>query len=286
MKEFFHSVKFRILICIAALLLGLMAYVAVSAGIETLPEQIISTITYPFTAAANTISDSVSGFFDKLLNADTYKAQNDELREKLSEMYGRTMDYDEVAAENARLREMLGIKERNPSFIFTEPCDITSRTAGDIYGSFTINRGSRDGISINDTVISTVGLVGRVSELGAGYATVSTILSPQMNVGVTTVRTKTTGVIENDLESAENGMCLMSNILKDADIAVGDVIVTSGQSGLFPSGIIVGTVKEVFDDANGLSKHALIEPTEDCFDVTSVFVVTDFNGKGLSFESE
>ncbi len=101
-----------------------------------------------------------------------------------------------------------------------------------------------------------------------------------------TVRSKTTGVLENNLEYAENGVCLISNILKDADITAGDVVVTSGNSGLFPEGIVVGTVIEVYDDPNGLSKHAVIQPAVDCFDVTAVFAVTDFDGKGLSFDTE
>ena len=62
MKEFFHSVRFKILICIAALLLGLMTYVAVAAGTQTLPEQVINTVTYPFVTAANAISNGVNGF--------------------------------------------------------------------------------------------------------------------------------------------------------------------------------------------------------------------------------
>ena len=66
MKEFFHSVKFKILICIAALLLGLMTYVAVAAGTQTLPEQVINTITYPFVTAANAISNGVNGFIDRI----------------------------------------------------------------------------------------------------------------------------------------------------------------------------------------------------------------------------
>ena len=129
------------------------------------------------------------------------------------------------------------------------------------------------------------GLIGRVTEIAGNYSRVSTILSPQVNVGVYTLRTKATGVIENDLSTAENKQCLMSQILKDADIVPGDVIVTAGQSGLFPEGLMVGTVKEVYNDSNGLSKHAIIEPMEDCFAVTSAYAVIDFDGKGLSFDT-
>ncbi len=286
MKEFFHSVRFKILICIAALLLGLMTYVAVSAGTETIPEKIIGTVTYPFVTAANAVSEGVGGFIDKLVNADKYKQENDELRAQLTEMYGRTLDYENVLEENAQLREMLGLKEQQEDFVFSEPCSVISRNANDIYGGFTINRGSSDGLSLNDPVITSVGLVGRVTGIAENYARVTTILSPQVNVGVITMRAKTSGVLENTVAAAEKGLCLMSDILRDADIRAGDIVYTSGKSGLFPDEVMVGTVVEVYDDPNGLSKHALIKPAEELFGVTSVFAVTDFDGKGVAFETE
>lgn len=286
MKEFFHSVKFRILICIGALLLGLMVSAAVTAGTQTGPEQIIGTVTYPFVSAANAISDGVAGFIDKLVNADKYKSRSDELEAQLTEMYKRTMDYESIVQENERLREMLELKERSEDFVFSEPCDVVFHNANDLYSGFTISKGSLSGISLNDPVITSVGLVGRVTSVADNYARVTTMLSPQVNVGVYTMRSKTTGVLENDLSSAEKGMCLMSDILKDADIKEGDIIFTSGKSGLFPDDILVGTVKEVYDDPNGFSKHALIEPAQDVHSVTSVFVITDFSGKGIPFETE
>ncbi len=286
MKEFFHSVKFKILICIAALLLGIMAYVAVAAGVQTLPEKIITTVTQPFVTAANAISESVGGFIDTMVNANTYKRQNEELRATLSDMYERTMDYDDLKEENDLLREMLKLQQDNDDFELSEPCTVVARDANNLYGNFTINRGSKDGLSLNDPIITSVGLVGRVTEIAEYYAKVSTVLSPEVSVGVFSVRSKATGVMENDLDTAQQGLCLMSNILKEADIKVGDVVATSGKSGIYPEGCMVGTVVRVYDDPNGLSKHAVIQPMEDCFDVTTVFSITGFEGKGVSFEFE
>lgn len=283
MREFFHSVKFKILLGIAALLLGLMTYVAVTAGREATPQQVLNTITYPFVKAANAIADGVGGFFDKLINADKYKSENDELMAQLTEMYKHTMDYDELEKENERLREMLGIKQKQPDFRFSEPCDVISHNANDLYGGFTINKGKTDGLSQNDPVITAVGLVGRITSIGDNYAKVTTIISPQVNVGVYTMRTKATGVIENDVSSAQKDLCLMSDIMKEADIKEGDIVFTSGKSGLFPADVMVGTVTEVYDDPNGLTKHAFIEPAENIKSVSSVFVITDFNGKGIPF---
>ncbi len=284
MKEFFGSIGFKILIGIAALLLGLMTYIALAGGFQTVPEKFLTTVTSPFVSMANSISDWTNGVIDTLTNASSYKEQNEKLNAQLTEMYKNTMDYEELKEENRLLREMLGLKEENESFVFSEPCDVVARNANDMYGGFTINRGSSDGLSLNDPVVTSVGLIGRITEIAPNYAKVSTMLSPQVNVGVLSMRTRATGVLENDLTNAENGMCLMSNILKDADIQVGDIIATSGKSGMFPEGIMVGTVREVYDDPNGLSKHAIVEPLVDCFDVTTVFAVIGFDGKGLSFE--
>lgn len=286
MKEFFHSVKFKILICLAALLLGLMAYAAVTLGTQTPPEQIIGTLTYPFTSAANAVADGVSGFIDKLVNADTYKSENESLKSQLTELYKRTKDYNEIVAENDQLREMLGLKEKNPDFIFSERCDVIARNANDICGGFTIGSGRSSGISLNDPIVTSAGLVGRVTSIADNYAKVTTIISPQVNVGVYSTRSKATGVIENSIENSQNGLCLMGGILKDADLAVGDVIFTSGKSGLFPDDLMVGTVVEIINDNNGLSKHALVKPAVDVFNVTSGFVITDFDGKGVPFDIE
>lgn len=284
MKEFFHSTKFKILVCIFALLLGLMTYVAVSSGAASIPGQILETVTRPFVQLSNTISENVSGFLDKLVNADKYKQENDILREQLTEMYKEIMDYRDIKAENDQLRQILELKEENKELVFSPPCAVIARNANDIYFGFTIDKGSEDGISLYDPIITSVGLVGRVTEIAPFYAKVTTILSPNVTVGAYCSRTKTTGVIENDITYAEKGFVLMNNIQKDADLVVGDIIVTSGQSGIFPEGTLIGEVSEIFQDANGLSKHAVIKPIEEMKNVKNVYAITDFKGKGLLFD--
>lgn len=284
MKDFFHSVKFKILLCVAALLLGLMTCIAVSAGTQSGVEQIIGTITYPFVSLANAISDGVTGVIDKLVNADKYKSENEQLNAELAEMYKSTMDYENLVLENERLREMLELRKKNEDFRFSEPCDVIARNANDICGGFTVGKGKNSGLSLGDPIVTSVGLIGRVTSIADNYARVTTILSPSVNVGVYTTRGKATGVLENNLEYAQKGQILMSSILKEADIREGDIIFTSGKSGLFPDDLYVGKVLEVYDDPNGFSKHAVIEPAQDVRSVTSVFVITDFDGKGIPFE--
>ena len=121
MKEFFGSLKFKILICIAALLLGLMTYIAVSGGFQTVPEVLLNGITSPFVSAANSISDWANGLLDTLVNADSYKEENDILNAQLTEMYKKTKDYEELKDENALLREMLGLRRRTTALFSPSP---------------------------------------------------------------------------------------------------------------------------------------------------------------------
>ena len=279
MKEFFGSMKFKILICIFALILGFMVYVAVSAGIASAPKTILEVITQPFVSFSTMVSDWVTETFDKFANADRYKQENEQYRELLSEMYADVMERDKLEEENRQLRDMLKIAQEHSDYRWSAPCMVTGRNAGDISGGFTINRGSKDGIELYDPVFTSVGLVGIVTEIAPSYSKVTTLLSTDLEIGVVSGTSKALGVIENDIAYTEQGLCVMNYVGKDSGIKVGEAIVTSGSS-FFPEGIIVGTVHKIENDENGLSVHVIVKPLEDVFNVLDVFVITDFDGQG------
>ena len=278
MRDFFQSWKFKIIICIFALVFGIMIYAAVAGDNIIFPRSLLETVTQPFVTAGTAVSDWASETIDTLVNAHKYREENQRLREMLTEMYGEIIDKERADEENAHFRSILGIAEEHPDYTWSPPCGIIARNAGDIYGGFTIDRGTADGISLYDPVFTSVGLVGVVGEISDHYAVVKTVLSPDVNVGLVCTRTKSVGITENDTEYAAAGYCIMSFVSKSSDIKEGDVVITSGSS-VFPGDILFGTVKSVFSDSNGLTKHAVIEPAEDVFGITQVFVVTGFEGQ-------
>lgn len=279
MRDFFRSLKFKIIVCILALILGFMVYVAISAGAASAPKTILEIITQPFVSFSTMVSDWVTETIDKFANADRYKQENEQYRQLLSEMYADVLERDKLEEENALFREMLKIAEENTDYQWSAPCKVTARNASDIFAGFTINRGTQDGIELYDPVFTSVGLVGIVTEISPFYSKVTTLLSSDIDIGVVTAESKVLGVIENDIEYAERGLCVMSYVGKGSGIKVGEAVVTSG-SAFFPEGILVGTVEEIINDENGLSVHVIIKPLEDVYNVTDVFVITDFNGQG------
>ncbi len=279
MRDFFSGVKFKIIVCIFAVALGILIYAAVSGGFSTVPETILSTITKPFVSASNSVSQWIEDTLDKFVNADKYKEENDELRDKLNEIYNQIIDYDKIKTENEQLKEILKIKEQNEDLEFSAPCNIIARNSNDVYGGFTIDRGSDDGIALYDPVMTSDGLVGMVCEIAPNYARVMTVLSDEINIGIMSLDSKAVGIIDNDIEHATGGVCLMSYIDKSDVIKEGE-IVKSVAGVIFPGDLLVGTVKEIFDE-NGLSVKAVIEPAVDIHTITDCVVITGFKGQGV-----
>lgn len=277
-RDFFRSAKFKIIIAVIALLIGFMIYSLTTGGYAILGVSVFDAVTEPFQKASKSISERVSLTIDTFVHAQNYRKENEQLREQLNKLYNDIIDYDRIQTENSELKQLLGLKEENEDFVFSSPCSVIARTTNDPYGSFTIDKGSKDGISPNDPVMTSQGMLGVCYDVSESTSKVRTLLSPKSAVGVTVLRTKAAGILEGGYEYASDGLCIMSYIDKSAEIMLGDIVFTSG-SETFPSGQLVGTVEEIVMEDSGLSKYALIKPAADPFSVSTVFVITDFEGQ-------
>ena len=281
MKDFFGTTKFKILVAVMAVIVGVMIFSLTQGGYTTDSSSIFGYIFEPFQKFSTGVSNRVTSALDMLFNAEKYYNENIELKNTLNEIYNDIIDYDIIARENEQLRVMLELKEEYDDYVFSAPCTVIARTTNDPYHSFTIDKGSEDGIAPYDPVITSSGLVGVCYDVSRSTSKVRTLYSPKTAVGVTAVRSKATGIIEGDYEFAENGQCRMNYISKTSDIEEGDIIITSG-SETFPANQLIGTVKEVGMEDSGLSKYAIINLAINPDDVSTVFVITSFNGQGGS----
>lgn len=276
MKEFFHSVKFKIIIALTAVLIGAMIYSVTTGGYSSGSNYLFEVIFEPVRNLSSSISDKVSRSLDMVINAEKYYNENQQLKAQLNALYNDVIDYDKVLEENKELRVMLELKEEYNNYKFSPPCTVIARTTNDPYGSFTVDKGANDGIKPGDPVVTETGIVGVCFEVSPSTSKVRTLYSPKTAVGVYTVRTKAEGIAEGGYDLAINGRIRMSYISKESDIKEGDVVVTSGSAN-YPAGQLIGTVESVQMEQNGLSKFAVIIPAEDPNTITSVFVITDYS---------
>ncbi len=281
MKEFFSSVRFKILLCLAVVLCAFMLRAAWTGGFGTVASSLLGAITTPLQQVSAGISDKVDDFFSTFVEAKQIKAENEKLREENQQLIERQKDYDQVKHENEVYKGFLEIKERNPDLVF-EPASVIGRDASDRFYSFTIDRGTLDDVDVHDCVITSDGLVGVIYEVGLTYAKVSTILDPYNNIGVYDTRTRDTALVTGTTELAERGLCKMYLLPRESAAAVGDLVVTSGVSGNYPKDQTIGKIVEVGTESHGNSLYAVVQPTADIRNVKDVLVIRSFAGQGSS----
>lgn len=286
MINFLKSMKFRIMLCLLALLTGIMMY-AVSVGGYTISAvSLFKTVTAPLQNASNAISERVEYVLDLYRNAESYYEENRELRQEINKIHTQLADYEETKAELARLEAFVGIKEKHDDYSMTAPFDVIGYVTNDVYLSFMIDGGSKDGISLYDTVVSDLGLVGVITELGEHTSTVTTILSPELSVAACTSSSREKGILTGSVSLAIDGLCKLEYLDKDTRLKKEKIILTTGENGLFPGGYVIGYVKDVAMDDTGLTAYASVEPASDLKNLSMVVVITDFNGKAERFDAE
>ncbi len=276
MKDFFKSARFKVIAAILAILLIFVIVSAVS-GASSPASSVLGVLLSPVQKAAAWISGELHA---PTGDAAAYQSQIDTLEKQVEELRGQLADYEKFKQENEQYKLYLELKKENPDFAF-EDAQIISRDTADSFGSFTISKGSLDGVAVNDPVISGKYLVGRVFEVGPTYAKVRTILAPDVNVSAYEVRTRESGVVSGSVELADKNMCRMSYLNRDTSITSGSLVCTSSVGGTYPRGLIIGTVSQVRNDSHDISAYAIITAGADIMNLKDVFVITDFRGQGI-----
>ncbi|WP_195283286.1 rod shape-determining protein MreC [Harryflintia acetispora] len=279
MGDFFRSVKFKILVAILCVLVVLMFVGAYLGGRASPTSQFLGLITTPIQKLSSTISGAATGFFEKYVDAQSLYEENQQLKEEIRRLREQVVDIERYKQENDHYKQYLDLKEQNPTLTF-EPAEVIGRDPNERFYAFSIDKGSLDGVSPNDPVITPDGLVGRVSEVGLSYAKVTTILDVANDIGATDSRTRDIGVVSGDVALSAEGLCKMSYLERESAAAPGDLVLTSGLGGVYPKGLVIGTMKEVRTEAAGMTLYAVITPAAQVQNIKDVFIITSFSGQG------
>lgn len=261
MRDFFRGKFFAAVIIVLAFLLGFVAN-AVFDGGTTPPENIIGTVFTPVKSAAAYIGNSIEKFFRTFADYDRLKSENETLKAENDNLTVRLEKSYHLETENERLRKLLELTDKLPEYNKTE-ATVVSVSDDKVSSVFTVNKGSLSGIKVKDVVVSSEGLVGYVRDVGFNWATVVTILDPQVAVGAFLPRTELVAMTEGHRELKSDGLCRLSYLENTSLINRGDTVVTSGLGGLYPEGITIGKISEITVRDNGLSQYGIITPAVD-----------------------
>ncbi|MFR8002815.1 MAG: rod shape-determining protein MreC [Hydrogeniiclostridium sp.] len=285
MKEVLHTKKFKTLLFTVLILFGVSIFsgngglVASALSIFSVPTQRVSTLVSnnAYTAAENAAASK-----DDLL------AENRALRERISELETQLVDYYDLKKENAQLYKYLDMKQENPDF---KPvaASVIGKDPNTFY-CFTIDQGTNAGISVNDPVVTDEGVVGWVSAVNSISAKVTTLLSPDTKIGgltesgasagATDKVTGDSGVIGTNIKLSDQGLIKLQYLTAETKAKAGDIVVTSGLGGLYPSNLKIGRITSVEHEEYDVSLYALVEPFVDVTTLRDVMVLTEFDGQG------
>ena len=267
--------RFFVGVAVVAVLCILSALYSGVTGNPSPVTRIVGFVTTP----VQRLATGVSGFFSRGLSYftdfDALQAENEELRRQLREMEQTVRDAELALEENARLRQQAGQPERMRE-LTTISAEVIARNPGDWATTLTLDKGSNHGVEEGDLVTTVDGMVGYVSEVQSNYCEITTVVDVEMQCGALITRTRETAIAEGDYDLMAEGNLRLSYLTEDASVVIGDTVETSGRGGLFPKGVMIGTVESVLPEANGISYYAVLRPFVDVDSVSSVSIVTDF----------
>lgn len=278
MRFFFRSKQFKIILVTIIVFISVAIGCIIIGGKMSPQANIFGSIAAPFRTAFTKLSNAITDFADSYNEGNNLMIKNSELQSEINELRKQLADYEKVTKENEFYKNYLEIKDNNLDFNFI-PATLISRDKEDPYKSFVINRGSSSDIAKNDPVITDAGLVGYISEVGLTTAKVTTILSPDITLGALDNRTNDSGIVQGSLTQAKDGNTKFLNLSRSCNVAIGDYVVSSGE-GIFPSGLLIGTIQSIGSDEYNTSIYAAVKPFVAMDEIRDIMVITNFEGQG------
>ena len=277
MKDFFSTVKFKLLAGVAVLLAGILAWAGANGRLTNAPQELLGAALVPFQKVAAMVSGGLDEVWTRYARLDEIVDENEKLQAENAALRQRMVDYDAMKAENEAFKDLARIQEENPEYEYASGF-IIGRDPLERFGGFTVDLGTLNGVEKNDIVVSDQGyLVGIVLEAGLNSSKVITILSPSLNAAGVVSRTRDNGILTGSAEHSPEGLCTFTNLSRDTQATVGDEIITTGLGGVFPANILVGTVEELVPESSGKSMVAIIRPGQEIDSLKHVFIITNNN---------
>lgn len=271
MKDFFKSNSVRIFLATVFILIVLSVFT--NSINQNLLSSTVNSVTYPLskvTAAAT--SDEDMSYSELLSEYEKLKEENAQLRSQL-------INYYDTLTENTRLWKFYDLKKEHPEYSLV-PSVVLRRDANNEFYSFTLDKGTTSDIAVGDPVVSDNGLIGWVSETDLNTCKVVTILSPQTSVGATDNKSNDMGIVTGSALYCDDNLTTFTKLSASHKVKTGDIITSTGVSGIYPKGLIIGEVTDVCYDTYNSTYYAVVKPYDDITTITDLAIITDYTGQG------
>ncbi|QQS22637.1 rod shape-determining protein MreC [bacterium] len=194
-------------------------------------------------------------------------AENNSLREELTDLRQRQVNYDQLQSENELLKSELGFKNKEPHNL--QPCTVLSRDTQGTNDSLILNCGEPDGVQSGQGVVSGGYLVAKIVHVGKYTSTAVLITNNQSSIDARVSRNNVEGVIKGSFGSG----LVFDLVSQSADVAPGDLVVTAGIDPQIPKNIMIGQVGQELSGQNDLFKKLTLVSPIKAHQLDFVFVI-------------
>lgn len=278
MNNFFKSTTFKVLISVAIILLSATVLATVVSNSTSPLTNVISIITTPLQDAASSLSDKFDDATGGFISSKVYKERVAELEKQVADYQSQLVDYEDTKKKLETYEEFLQVREKHPDYKWSY-ATVIGRDASDVFGSFTLDRGTADDVKINDAVISGEYLIGVVTEVSATSCVVRSVFDPSVNIAAYEIRTGELGYVSATYDLSADEKCKLTGLNTKTAISEGGIVCTSGTGGIFPKDLIIGTVSFVEQSETDLSSFAIVEPVVSSKEIHDCFIITSYEEK-------
>lgn len=237
--------------------------------------QVAGAITVPVQKGVNKLGSIFFNFDQERLSKEEAMAKIESLEDENKELKEQMVSYDQKIQEYQDMRELLELKSDYADYDTVGATVIFSDMTGNWFSTFTIDKGTDDGLEVGMNVLSGGGLVGYISDIAKGHAVVTSIINDNVNVSAMQSTIGDACVVTGDLPyMKEHGLLKLQYMDTDFNISRDNVIVTSNISDRYLPGLVIGYAQDVTVDENGLAASGYLKPAADFKHIRNVLVVT------------
>jgi rod shape-determining protein MreC len=225
----------------------------------------------PLQIAAQGTVNWIGGLQDKYDTLAGFRAENERLRKRIQALEVERQKLLEFQATNSRLTQLLDLRSHLPGKAIS--ASIIGHSASSWFQSCLLDKGSADGVSKGMAVVTPLGVLGQVVSVTPRTAKVLLLTDPNSGIDVLVQRTRARGIVSGSLENGP----VLKYVKRSEEVQEGDRLITSGTDGVFPKGMIVGTIIKVTKQHIGLFQFIEVLPAVQAARVEEVLVVGAIN---------
>lgn len=273
--------KSKLILFFLSLFCGIMIIASFALEFTNSPlKDAVGVVLTPIQSGINQVGGWFSGKMDYFEDNLKLVAQNEELKSQVDQLTVENTQLLQDKDELNSLRDLYELDHKYETYEKVGARVISKDDSSNWFSTFTIDKGTNDGLAVDMNVMSGAGLVGIITDVGPNWATVRSIIDDYSNVSAQITETEDTCIIAGDLSLTDEGTVRLVKLNDpNSKAKVGDTVVTSQISDIFLPGILIGYISEIGVDSNNLTSSGLVSTVLDFKDIKEVLVIKNLKQK-------